>query len=435
LELHQKLRGAVLERAQRRLAAILAADVVGYSRLIGKDETGTLRRLKELRRNIINPAIKDHRGRVVKTTGDGILIEFPGAVEAVLCAVRVQQATIETEEKVPPDRRIAFRVGVHQGDVVVENNDIFGDGVNVAARLEGLCEAGGVFVSGRVYEDTVGRLDLPFEDWGEQQVKNIARPVRVYGLARDAIARLPPLTHSEDAQGPTGIFRQLTNLFVWPPTKSLRLAGALLAALTAIGIVVWQSMDRHRVSDGAGAESSMEFRGPTVAVLPFDNMSGDPSQEFFSEGISDQLITALSRFHQLHVLARNTTFTYKGKAVDVPELGRQLRADYVIEGSFRRVPDQISVTSQLIDAHSGTHVWAQTYDKPTASTNLLAIQDEISERISAAIGDTWTGEVARAELDRAHATAARKTSMDLPKSRRFVPHAPRLVCRELCPKP
>lgn len=402
----------MLERAQRRrLAAILSADVVGYSRLIGQDETGTLLRLKELRRNVINPAIKDHHGRIVKTTGDGILIEFPSAVEAVHCAVRVQHATAEVEEKVPLDRRIAFRVGVHQGDVVVENDDLFGDGVNVAARLEGLSEAGGVCVSGRVYEDTVGRLDLPFEDRGEQQVKNISRPVRVYGLGRDAIAGLPPMSRSEDAAGLTGNFRQLAaDVFAWPPTKSTRWAATSFLLLAVTGIVIWQITDRHRVSDQAGVghsvETSMQFRGPTIAVLPFDNMSGDPSQDFFSEGISEQLTTVLSRFHQLHVLARNTTFAYKGKAADVPELGRKIGADYVIEGSFRRVPDQISVTSQLIDAHSGTHVWAQTYDKPTASTNLLAIQDEISERIGAAVGDTWTGEVARAELDRAQTQAA-----------------------------
>lgn len=401
----------MLERAQRRLAAILSADVVGYSRLIGQDETGTLRRLKELRRNVINPAIKDHHGRVVKTTGDGILIEFPSAVEAVRCAVRVQHATAEAEEKVPPDHRIAFRVGVHQGDVVVENNDLFGDGVNVAARLEGLSEAGGVCVSGRVYEDTVGRLDLPFEDRGEQQVKNIARPVRVYGLGRGAIASLPQLPRSEDAQRSAGIVHQLvTDVFAWPPTKSMRWAATSFLVLAVTGIVIWQSMDRHRTSDQAGVghstETSMQFRGPTIAVLPFDNMSGDPSQDFFSEGISEQLITVLSRFHQLHVLARNKTFAYKGKAEDVSELGRKIGADYVIEGSFRRAPDQISVTAQLIDAHSGTHVWAQTYDKPTASMNLLAIQDEISERIGAAVGDNWTGEVARAELDRAQTQAA-----------------------------
>jgi adenylate cyclase len=231
--------GAVLERAQRRLAAILAADVVGYSRLIGQDETGTLRRLKDLRRSLINPIIREHHGRVVKTTGDGILIEFPSTVEAVSFAVSVQRSMVETEDKVPPDRRITFRVGIHEGDVVVESGDLFGDGVNIAARLEGLCEAGGICISGRVHEDTVGRLDLPFEDQGEQQVKNITHPVRVYGLGKEAIAGLPALPRSEEALPPTGFFRQLVApFFVWPPTKSVRWAGVLFAVLAAIGIVL-----------------------------------------------------------------------------------------------------------------------------------------------------------------------------------------------------
>ena len=395
----------MLERAQRRLAAILAADVVGYSRLIGQDETGTLRRLKELRRNVVNPIIKEHNGRVVKTTGDGILIEFPSAVEAVRCAVRVQRATAEAEDKVSPDRRVAFRIGVHQGDVLVENNDLFGDGVNVAARLEGLCEPGGLCISGRVHEDTVGRLDLPFEDRGEQQVKNIARPVRVYGLGREAIASLPTLPRPEDPRGSTGIFRQLvTDLSLWPPTRSVGWAGALLVALAAIS-VVWLSSDRRNVTSLSNAHLSSEAqtqpRGPTLAVLPFDNMSGDPSQEFFSDGLTDELITDLSRFDELRVLARNTTFAFKKKAIDIEELGRQLQAQYVIEGSFRRVPDQISVTAQLIDARTGAHVWAQTYERPTTPTNILTVQDDIAQRIGAAVGDVKTGAVAKAELERA----------------------------------
>jgi len=393
----------VLERSQRRLAAILAADVVGYSRLIGQDEAGTLRRLKELRRNVINPTIKEHHGRVVKTTGDGILIEFPSTVEAVRCAVRVQRSTAEIEDKVPPDRRIAFRVGVHQGDVVVENNDLFGDGVNVAARLEGLCEAGGVCVSGRVHEDTVGRLDLPFHDLGEQQVKNIARPVRVYGLGPEAIASLAVLPRSEDAQGSTSIFHQfITDFSIWPPTKSMRRAGALLVILAAIGIVVWQSTNRRNhpgLANITSGDAQTHPRGPTLAVLPFDNMSGDASQEFFSDGLTDELITDLSRFDELRVLARNTTFAYKKKAVDIQELGRQLQAQYVIEGSFRRVPDQISVTAQLLDARTGAHVWAETYERPTTSTNILAVQDDIAQHIGAAVGDR-TGAIAKAELER-----------------------------------
>jgi len=405
----------VLERAQRRLAAILAADVVGYSRLIGQDETGTLRRLKELRRTLTDPIIREHHGRVVKTTGDGILIEFPSSVEAVRCAVRVQRAMAESQDRSPPDRRITFRIGVHEGDVVVESGDLFGDGVNVAARLEGLCEAGGICISGRVHEDTVGRLDLPFEDQGEQQVKNITHPVRVYGLGREAIAGLPPLPRSEEAPPPTGFFRQLVaTFFVWPPTRSARWAGALFAVFAAIGIVVWQSADRTGVSGqtsvGLGAQTSTQPRGPTIAVLPFDNMTGDPSQDFFSNGLTDELITVLSRFGPLRVLARNSTSAYKNKAVDPQELGRQLQAQYIIEGSFRRVPDQVSVAAQLIDARTGTHVWAQTYERPTASTNLMAIEDDVAQRIGAAIGDTWTGAVATAELERSLPQAATELS-------------------------
>jgi adenylate cyclase len=416
LQLHHGLQGgAVLERAQRRLAAILAADVVGYSRLIGQDETGTLRRLKDLRRSLINPIIREHHGRVVKTTGDGILIEFPSTVEAVSFAVSVQRSMVETEDKVPPDRRITFRVGIHEGDVVVESGDLFGDGVNIAARLEGLCEAGGICISGRVHEDTVGRLDLPFEDQGEQQVKNITHPVRVYGLGKEAIAGLPALPRSEEALPPTGFFRQLVApFFVWPPTKSVRWAGVLFAVLAAIGIVLWQSTDRTGVpgqtSASIGTQTSTQPRGPTIAVLPFDNMTGDPSQEFFSNGLTDELITVLSRFGPLRVLARNSTSAYKNKAVDPQEIGRQLQAQYVIEGSFRRVPDQVNVAAQLIDTRTGTHVWAQTYERPTASTNLMAIQDDIAQKIGAAVGDTWTGAVAAAELERSRPQAASELS-------------------------
>ena len=389
----------MLERAQRRLAAILAADVVGYSRLIGRDETGTLRRLKELRRTLTDPIIREHHGRVVKTTGDGILIEFPSTVEAVHCAVRVQRSMAESEDKLPPDRRITFRIGVHQGDVVVESGDLFGDGVNVAARLEGLCEAGGICISGRVHEDTVGRLDLPFEDQGEQQVKNITHPVRVYGLGKEAIASLPEIPRSEAEPAPTGFFHQFIATFsAWPPTKSVRWAGALFAVLVAIGIVVWQGTDRTGISGQTSAGTHP--RAPTLAVLSFDNMTGDPSQDFFSNGLTDELITVLSHFDPLRVLARNSTFAYKNKAVDPQELGRQLQAQYVIEGSFRRVPDQVSVTAQLIDTRTGTHVWAQTYERPTTSTSLLAIQDDLAQRIGSAVGDIRTGAVAMTELER-----------------------------------
>jgi TolB-like protein/class 3 adenylate cyclase/tetratricopeptide (TPR) repeat protein len=380
---------------QRRLAALLAADVVGYSRLIGQDESGTLRRLKELRRSLIDPAIKLHHGRIVKTTGDGILVEFPSAVEAVLCAVRVQRAAAKLEASLPADRRIVFRAGVHQGDVVVEDADLFGDGVNVAARLETISEPGGICVSSRVREDMVGRLDLPFDDCGEQHVKNIARPIRVYSLGREAIAGLPSTSGDQPYEESTlpGWLRVAAAPFLrlrsWP-----LLSLVALIALALAGIGGWLVV---RNSTGGAAHAP---GGPTVAVLAFDNLSGDPSQEFISEGISDELTTVLSRFDQLHVLARSTTFSYKGRSVDIQELGRRLNAQYVVEGSLRRVADQISVTAQLIDAGTGTHVWADTYERPTTSGSLLAIQDDIAERIGASIGDIRTGAVGKIDLER-----------------------------------
>ena len=389
---------------ERRLAAILVADVVGYSRLMGQDESGTLRRIKAARRDVVDPNIRACRGRVVKTTGDGILIEFPSAVEAVRCAVAVQRTMAERNAELAPDKRIEFRVGVHQGDIVVDDQDIFGDGVNVAARLETLSEGGGVCISGRVHEDLAGRLELPFDDQGEQQVKNIARPVRVYALGREAIASLSA-PRFEDGPRPTGVpGRHGLAPSTWLRTKSMRWAGALFLALAVTGIFAWQIKERRGASGPAAADLSGEARtqprGPALAVLPFDNLSGDPSQDFFSDGISEELITVLSNFDDLRVLARNTTFVYKKKAIDIQELGRQLKAQYVVEGSFRRVADQISITAQLIDAHTGTHLWAQTYERPVASTGLLAIQDDVAQRIGTAVGDTRAGAVAKAEFER-----------------------------------
>lgn len=399
---------------QRRLAAILVGDVVGYSRLMGQDERGTLRRLKVIRREIVDPNIAEHHGRVVKTTGDGILIEYPSVVEAVACAVAIQRTMAGRNAEVPVDQRLEFRVGVHEGDVVVDDQDIFGDGVNVAARLEVLSEPGGVCISSRVYEDLAGRLELPFEDCGEQRLKNIVRPVRIHKLGPEAIAELTTIQSLHDEPHPTG-FRWLGKAPpVWPRMSSARLAAILIAALSVTGVVVWQGVSRHRapnqVSVSIAGAPSIQPRGPTLAVLPFDNLSGDPNQEYFSDGISDELITVLSRFDQLRVLARNTTFAYKKKAMEMQELGRQLEAQYVIEGSFRRVPDQISVTAQLIDARSGTHVWAQTFERPTTSTSLLSIQNDIAHHIGAAVGDIRTGAVAKAELERSRAKSASELS-------------------------
>ena len=399
---------------ERRLAAILVADVVGYSRLMGQDESGTLRRIKAARRDVVDPNIHACRGRVVKTTGDGILVEFPSAVEAVRCAVAVQRTMAERNAELAPDKRIEFRVGVHQGDIVVDDQDIFGDGVNVAARLETLSEGGGVCISGRVHEDLAGRLELPFDDQGEQQVKNIARPVRVYALGREAIASLSA-PRLEDGPRPTGVSgRQGAATSTWLRSKPMRWAGVLFLALAATGILAWQIIERRGTAGPATADLSGEARtqprGPALAVLPFDNLSGDPSQDFFSDGISEELVTVLSNFDDLRVLARNTTFVYKKKAIDIQELGRQLKVQYVVEGSFRRVADQISVTAQLIDAHTGTHLWAQTYERPIASSGLLAIQDDVAQRIGAAVGDTKAGAVAKAEFERTSNQSATELS-------------------------
>src|SRR5207302_619458 len=295
---------------ERRLAAILAADVAGYSRLMGADEEGTLERLKAHRRELVDPKIKEHRGRIVKTTGDGLLAEFPSVVDAVRCAVEMQRGMIEREPEVPDERRIRFRIGVNLGDVIVDEHDIFGDGVNIAARLETLAEPGGICVSRVVRDQVRDRLDYTFEDLGEQQVKNIARPLRVYRV-RDV------------AKSPSAVMQPT----LLPPDK------------------------------------------PSVAVLPFTNMSAEPDQEFFADGISEDVITALSRYPSLFVIARNSSFTYKGRPIDVREIGRELGARYVLEGSLRKSDSRIRVTAQLVAAETGKHVWASamTASSPISS--------------------------------------------------------------------
>ncbi len=315
-------------RVERRLTAILAADVAGYSRLIGVDEEGTLAALRALRRELIDPGIAEHKGRIVKTTGDGLLVEFASVVDALRCAAAVQGAMAERNGPTPADRRIEFRIGIHQGDVVIEDDDIFGDGVNVAARLEGLAEPGGICVSARVQEDAAGRLDLAFEDLGEQALKNIARPVRVY-----RVGPLPSRPH----------------------------AGGTQAVQPALPLP-----DK-----------------PSIAVLPFANMSGDPEQEYFADGMVEEIITALSKIRWFFVIARNSTFTYKGHAVDVKQVGRELGVRYVLEGSVRKSGNRIRLTAQLVEAATGNHVWAERYDRDLA--DIFAVQDEITERVVAAI--------------------------------------------------
>src|SRR5438093_4166155 len=306
----------------RRLAAILAADVAGYSRLMGADEEGTLERLKALRRELIDPKIVEHRGRIVKTTGDGMLVEFASVVDAVRCAVAVQQAMPERDIGVGADSRLELRIGLNRADVIVEGDDLYGDGVNIAARIEALADAGGVFVSNTVHDHVRDRLPFVFEDLGEQQVKNIARPVRVYRVrdASTAKASAPPLPL---------------------PDK------------------------------------------PSIAVLPFANMSGDPEQEYFADGMVEEIITALSRIRWLFVIARNSSFIYKGRAVYVKEVGRELGVRYVLEGSARKAGQRVRITAQLIDSVTGAHLWADRFDG--ALEDIFDLQDKIAVSVAGVI--------------------------------------------------
>jgi adenylate cyclase len=315
----------------RRLAAILAADVVGYSRLMGADEEGTLGRLKAVRRELIDPKIAEHRGRIVKTTGDGILVEFASAVDAARCAVEVQRAMTERGAGMEPNKRIEIRIGIHVGDIIIDGDDIFGDGVNIAARLEGVAEPGGITISGAAHEQVRDRLPYAFEDGGEQSMKNIARPVRVYRVRADGSASVSPIARPPTADVPLTL-----------PDK------------------------------------------PSIAVLPFQNMSGDPEQEYFADGVAEDIITELSRYRSLFVIARNSTFTYKGKAVDVRQVSRELGVQYVLEGSIRKAGNRVRVTAQLVDALTGNHLWAQRFDRML--DDIFAVQEEITRSIVSAVG-------------------------------------------------
>jgi TolB-like protein/class 3 adenylate cyclase len=328
-------------RVERRLAAILAADVAGYSRLMGADEEGTLAALKAIRRELGDPKIAEHRGRIVKTTGDGLLVEFQSVVDAVRCAVEVQRAMADRNADVPADKRIEFRLGIHQGDIIVEDGDIFGDGVNLAARLEGLAEPGGICVSGRVRADAVGKVDAAFDDLGEQSLKNIARPLRVFAVRIEgAVAKTPP-----------------------PEKLPLPLPGK-----------------------------------PSIAALPFQNMSGDPEQEYFADGMVEEITTALSRIRWLFVIARNSSFTYKGRAVDVKQVGRELGVRYVLEGSVRKAGSRVRITAQLIETTAGAHLWADRFDG--SLEDVFELQDEVASSVAGVIEPTLQVAEIRRSTDR-----------------------------------
>ena len=314
------------ERVQRRLAAILAADVVGYSRLMGEDEEGTLAALTAHLAEMIEPCITEHRGRVVKTTGDGLLAEFASVVDAVRCAVTVQDGMRERNTELPENRRIEFRIGVNLGDVIVQDDDVFGDGVNVAARLEGLAEPGGVCISDMVHQSIRSKLDLSFDDLGSQRVKNIGDPVHAFLIRHDAPSRGP--------------------------------------------------------STGQGDALSLPDR-PSIAVLPFDNISGDPEQEYFSDGITEDIITELSKISGLFVIARHSAFTYKGQSVTLKQVGRDLGVRYVMEGSVRKAGNRLRISAQLIDATTDHHLWAERYDRDLE--DIFAVQDEVARNVASAL--------------------------------------------------
>ena len=318
-------------RVERRLSAILAADVAGYSRLTGLDEEGTHVRLRERLRGLADPKISEHRGKVVKHTGDGVLAEFGSVVDAVRCAIEVQRGMAEQNAAMPQVKRIEFRIGIHVGDIIVDDNDIFGDGVNIAARLEGIAEPGGVCISDDAQRQVRGKVDFAFEDMGPQNLKNIVEPMRAWRLRMNA---------SGSAAAP-----------IEPPVESTQ----------ALALP-----DK-----------------PSIAVLPFQNMSGDPEQEYFADGMVEEITTALSRFKWLFVIARNSSFTFKGKAVDIKEVGRRLGVRYVLEGSVRKASGKVRITGQLIDAVTGTHIWVDRFERDL--TDIFALQDEVTVAVVSAI--------------------------------------------------
>ncbi|WP_247833510.1 adenylate/guanylate cyclase domain-containing protein [Bradyrhizobium sp. 200] len=329
------------EHVERRLAAILAADVAGSCRLIGIDEEGTLARLKALRRTLFDPKIGEHHGRVVKNTGDGAIAEFASVVDAVRCAAEIQRGMAEQNIDVPQDKRIELRIGIHVGDIIIEGNDIFGDGVNIAVRLEGIAEPGGISISDDARRQIRGKVDITFEDLGSQSLKNIAEPMRVWRVPNSRAVPAVPTRLRVDT-----------------------------AALTLP-------------------------EKPSIAVLPFTNLSSDPEQEYFADGMVDDTITALSHFKALFVIARNSSFTYKGRAVDVKQIGRELGVRYVLEGSVRKAANRVRITGQLVDTATGVHLWAERFDGGLG--DVFDLQDQVTESVVGAIAPA----VEKAEIERA----------------------------------
>jgi adenylate cyclase len=365
---------------KRKLIAILSADVKGYSRLMGEDEIGTIRTLNSYK-EVMAQLIQHHHGRIVDAPGDNVLAEFASVVDAVQCAVEIQKELKTRNAELPENRRMEFRIGINLGDVIEEGDKIFGDGVNIAARLEGLAEAGGICISGSAYEQIENKLPLKYEYLGEHEVKNIARPVRVYR------AQIEPGEPSE---------AKVKAKIEGKNWKYLTIASTVVVIIAAAAL--WQFVLRPSPPPVEKADpKKMVFPlpdKPSIAVLPFANMSDDPKQEFFSDGITEEIITALSKVPKLFVIARNSTFTYKGKAVSVKQVAEELGVRYVLEGSVRKTGDKVRITSQLIDALTGNHLWAERYDRDLK--DIFALQDEITLKIITALQVKLTsGEQAR----------------------------------------
>ena len=366
----------------RKLAAILCSDVVGYSRLAGADEDRILARLRALRSDLIDPTIAVHHGRVVKRTGDGSVVEFRSVVDAVRCAIEVQNAMVERNAGVPEDRRIVFRIGIHLGDVVEEaDGDLMGDGVNIAARLEGIAQPGAICLSEDAYRQVSGRLDMEVTDLGPTHLKNIERSIRVYSLQVGVPAQAKPVT---EPKAPEKTPKP-------KPRSALLPLIAGIVALIVIAGVAWFFLAGNRTAPIATTPPPAEAAHLSLVVLPFTNLSGDPAQDYFADGVTDNLTTDLARIRDSFVIARNTAFAFKGKAVDAREIGKELGVRYVLEGSVQRDQGRVRVNAQLIDAQSGAHLWADRFEEDVA--DLFKLQDEVVDRLANSLGN----ELVRAE--------------------------------------
>jgi TolB-like protein/class 3 adenylate cyclase/rhodanese-related sulfurtransferase/Flp pilus assembly protein TadD len=375
---------------ERRLAAILSTDVVGYTRLMEADEAGTLEAIKALRSDLIDPLIAEHRGRIVKLMGDGALVEFASAVDAVACAIEIQRDLTEQNADAPKDRRIELRIGINLGDVIVEGDDIYGEGVNVASRLEGIAEPGGVCISEKIYQEVEKKLDLEFAHLGELQVKNIEKPVRTYAAVLGDKRPVAP----KDSKS-----RLITQ-------GQLFAAVVIAIALIGSGVIAWLKPWAPDVEPASVERMAFPLPDkPSIAVLPFANMSDDPAQEYFADGMAEDIITDLSKISGLFVIARNSSFSYKGQSVKVGQVAQELGVRYVLEGSVRRVGDQVRINAQLIDATTGGHLWADRYDGTLA--NVFALQDEVIGKVVSALAVNLTvnEEAQRAQFETDHSEA------------------------------